>query len=72
MATDVSSPIATSRTTATGELTSAHPSLLDMTLLRHTFHQKFSPNYIQAHILLNITQMYNNMIITEVHTPIYI
>jgi hypothetical protein len=39
---------------------------------RHTFYQKFSPNHMQAHISLNITQMYNNMIITEIHTLIYI
>jgi hypothetical protein len=32
----------------------------------------FSPNHIQTHISLNITQMYNNMTMTEVHTPIYI
>jgi hypothetical protein len=34
----------------------------------HIIHQKFSPNHIQAHTSLNITQMYNNIIITEVHT----
>jgi hypothetical protein len=46
---------------ATDDLTSAHLSLLDKTVFRHTFYQKFSPNHIQAHISLNITQMYNNM-----------
>jgi hypothetical protein len=51
------------------ELMLPHPSLLDRTVFRHTFHQKFSPNHIQAHISLNITQMYNNMTIIEVHTP---
>jgi hypothetical protein len=35
----------------------------------HTFHPKSSPNHIQAHISLNIKQMYNNMTMTEVHTP---
>jgi hypothetical protein len=35
----------------------------------HTFYQKFNPNHIKAHILLNITQIYNNMTMTEVHTP---
>jgi hypothetical protein len=30
----------------------------------------FSPNHIQAQISLNITQMYNNMTMTEVHTLI--
>jgi hypothetical protein len=49
--------VATSRTTAMGELTSS---------------THFSPNHIQEHILLNITQMYNNMTMTEVDTPIYI
>jgi hypothetical protein len=67
MTAEVNSPVATSHTTTTGEL-----SLLDMTIFNHTFHQKFNPNDIQAHISLNITQMYNNMIITEVDTPIYI
>jgi hypothetical protein len=52
-----------------GELTLAHPSLLDRTVFRHTFYQKFSPNHIEAHISLNITQMYNNMTMEEVHTP---
>jgi hypothetical protein len=71
MAADVSSPVTTSWTVATSELTSAHPSLLDKTVFRHTFHQKFSPNHIQAHISLNIIQMHNIMTITEVDTPIY-
>jgi hypothetical protein len=35
----------------------------------HTFHLKFSSNLIQAHISINITQMYNNMTMTEVRTP---
>jgi hypothetical protein len=63
MTADVSSPVTTSRTIAMSEM-------LDRIVFRHTF-QKFSPNHIQAHISLNITQMYNNMAITEVHTPIY-
>jgi hypothetical protein len=28
----------------------------------------FSPNHIQAHILLNITQMFNDMTMIEVYT----
>jgi hypothetical protein len=38
MATDISSPIVTSHTAKMGELTSAHMSLLDKTVFRHTFH----------------------------------
>jgi hypothetical protein len=72
--------IATSHTAAMGELTSAHPSLLDRTIFRYIFHQKFSPNHIQAHISVNITQIYDNnrslctnlyMKITKVHTSNY-
>jgi hypothetical protein len=55
-----------------GKLTLAHPSLLDRIVFRRSFHEEFSPNHIQAHISLNITQMYNNMIVTKVQTPIYI
>jgi hypothetical protein len=72
MAIDISVTVATSHIVAMGDLMSAHPSLLDRTLFMYTFHQEFSPNHIQADISLNITQIYNNMTITEVHTPIYI
>jgi hypothetical protein len=79
MTADISVTIATSHTTSMGALTSAHPSLLGRTVFRHTFHQKFSPNHIHAHISLNITQIYNTSLytnlyltITEVHTSNYI
>jgi hypothetical protein len=72
MATDIIAFVATSLTTPMVELMSAHPSLLDRIVFKHIFHQKFSPKKIQINILLNITQIYNNMIITEVHTPLYI
>jgi hypothetical protein len=55
-----------------GELALAHPSLLDRTVFRHIFYQKFSPNQIQAYISLNTTKIYIDMTITEVHTPIFI
>jgi hypothetical protein len=32
--------------------------LLDRTVFRHTFHQKFNSNQIQAHISLTITLIY--------------
>jgi hypothetical protein len=81
MTADVRYVIATNHRTKMGELMSVHPSLLDRTIFRYTFYQKFSPNHIQTHISLNITQIYDNnrsscknlyMTIIEVQTPFYI
>jgi hypothetical protein len=60
----------TRHTTMMGELMSTHLLLLDRTIFRHTFHQKFNSNQIHAHISLTITLIYITII--EVHIPIYI
>jgi hypothetical protein len=66
------SSVAFSYIATTGELTSAHLPLLDMTVFRHTFHHKFNLNPIQTtHFIKHHTHTHIYMTITKVHTSIY-